>query len=50
MGVTQFKRKSLRNASAGDNYQKELKRLTKKPIMKNVDVEAIKAEFAAKKQ
>lgn len=50
MGVTQLKRKGLRNAAAGDNYQKELKRLTKKPPMKNVDVEAIKAEFAANKK
>jgi hypothetical protein len=49
MGVTQFKRKALRNAAAGDNYQKALKRLTTKPPMKNVDIEAIKAEFAAKK-
>ncbi len=48
MAVTRLKRKELRNRAKANNRVKAIKQLTKKPIIKNVDIEAIKAEFAAK--
>jgi hypothetical protein len=48
MGVTRLKRKDRVNKAVANNRVAEIKRLQQKPVIKNVDVEAIKAEFAAK--
>ncbi len=48
MGVTRLKRKELRNRANANNRTARIKQLSFKPIIANVDVEAIKAEFAAK--
>ena len=48
MGVTRLKRKEKRNRAVANNRQTRIKQLTLKPIIANVDVEAIKAEFEAK--
>jgi len=48
MGVTRLKRKDRVNKAVANNRVAQIKRLQQKPIIKNVDVEAIKAEFAAK--
>lgn len=48
MGVTRLKRKDRVNKAVANNRVAEIKRLQQKPIIKNVDVEAIKAEFASK--
>ena len=48
MGVTALKRKDRRNKTIANNRVAGIKQLTKKPTYRNVDVEAIKAEFAAK--
>ncbi len=48
MAVTRLKRKEKRNRAKANNRVQAIKQLTKKPIIKNVDIEAIKQEFAAK--
>jgi hypothetical protein len=48
MAVTRLKRKEKRNRAKANNRVNAIKQLTKKPVIKNVDIEAIKAEFAAK--
>ena len=48
MGVTRLKRKEKRNRAVANNRVARIKQLLKKPEVVNVDVEAIKAEFAAK--
>ncbi len=48
MGVTRLKRKERKNRAVANNKQAAIKDLTKKPIIRNVDVEAIKKEFAQK--
>jgi len=48
MGVTRLKRKDRRNANAANQRVANIKLLTKLPTIKNVDIEAIKASFAAK--
>ncbi|MCU0355043.1 MAG: hypothetical protein MUD08_15085 [Cytophagales bacterium] len=48
MGVTRLKRKEKRNRAVANNRVARIKQLLKKPDVVNVDVEAIKAEFAAK--
>ena len=48
MGVTRLKRKERRNRAVATNKQTVIKQLMKRPKIKNVDVEAIKAEFAKK--
>jgi len=48
MGVTKLLRKSKRNVMIPQNEQKLMKQRLWKPEIKKVDVEAIKAEFAAK--
>lgn len=45
MGVTRLKRKDLRNKSKANNRVSRIKQLTATPVIKNVDVEAIKAGF-----
>jgi hypothetical protein len=49
MGVTRLKRKDRRNSNAANQRVADIKLLTKLPTIKNVDIEAIKASFAAKK-
>lgn len=48
MGVTDLKRKGQKNKTRASNRIAQIKDLLRKPDIKNVDVEAIKAEFAAK--
>lgn len=48
MAVTRLKRKGLRNKAKANVRLQEIKRLTTTPVIKNVDVEAIKEEFAKK--
>ncbi len=48
MAVTRLKRKEKKNVARAKARVKEIKRLGLRPVIKNVDVEAIKAEFAAK--
>lgn len=50
MAVTELKRKGRKNKSTANNRVARIKNLLRKPIVKNVDVEAIKAEFEAKKK
>ena len=46
MGVTRLKRKDLRNKSKANNRVSRIKQLTATPVIKNVDIEAMKASFA----
>jgi hypothetical protein len=48
MAVTRLIRKEKRNRSIATNKVEGIKKLTQKPTIKLVDIEAIKAEFAAK--
>lgn len=45
MGVTRLKRKDLRNKSKAKNRVKGMKQLTATPVIKNVDIEELKASF-----
>ncbi len=47
MGVTKLLRKAQKNKSRAHNRLDRIKDLMRKPEVKNVDIEAIKAEFAA---
>ncbi len=49
MAVTQFYRKTRKNYATANNATTVMKQLMLRPTIKKVDVEAIKAEFAAKK-
>ncbi len=49
MSVTRLKRKLARRRSKSARRKLSIKLLTTIPILKNVDVEAIKAEFIAAK-
>jgi hypothetical protein len=46
MGVTQLKRKSRRNRAIANNKIEAIKKLSLKPMIKKVDVETLKQEFA----
>ena len=48
MAVTRLNRKGLRNKLKAKQRKQRIKALTRKPPILNVDVEAIKAEFAQK--
>lgn len=48
MAVTRLKRKGLRNKANSAKRTGAIKRLTSTPVIKNVDIEAIKEEFAKK--
>ncbi len=48
MAVTELKRKGRRNVAKPLNLRERTKQLLWKPEIKKVDVEAIKASFAAK--
>lgn len=49
MAVTQFYRKTRKNYATANNATTVMKQLMRRPTIRKVDVEAIKAEFAAKK-
>lgn len=49
MAVTRLKRKGRRNRVVSKLRQQRIKNLTAVPVLENVDVEAIKAEFEANK-
>jgi len=49
MAVTTLQRKVRRRRAKSVQRLVDIKLITKRPVIKNVDVEAIKAEFAAKK-
>ena len=49
MGVTELKRKGRRNKAVANNRPAKIKNLLRKPEVRNVDVEAIKAQFEANK-
>lgn len=49
MAVTELKRKARRNRAIATNKVNAIKQLLRKPTIKNVDIEAIKASFADKK-
>jgi hypothetical protein len=50
MAVTELKRKARKNRARANNAVERIKQLTRKPEIRNVDVEAIKASFAEKAQ
>ncbi|GHB81012.1 hypothetical protein [Persicitalea jodogahamensis] len=50
MAVTILRRKALRNQTRTVNRLNKIKDLMRKPEVRNVDVEAIKAEFAELKK
>ena len=45
MAVTRLERKGRKNKAVAKKRTKTIKRLSATPVVKNVDVEAIKAEF-----
>ncbi len=47
MGVTRLKRKDRRNSAKANKRVEDIKRISARPVIKNIDVEAIKASFAA---
>lgn len=47
MGVTRLKRKDRKNKAVAKNRVIRAQQLSSKPVIKNVDVEAIKESFAA---
>lgn len=47
MAVTRLERKGRKNKSVAKRKTDNIKRLSASPVIKKVDVEAIKAEFAA---
>ena len=49
MASTELKRKARRNRMKAIAKQKEIQRLQATPVIKNIDVAAIKKEFAEKK-
>ena len=49
MASTRLVRKALRNRTVSKKRVSTIKRLTSKPVIKNVDIEQIKEEFANKK-
>lgn len=48
MAVTRLKRKAKRNKSKAAARQARIKRLNTQPVIKQVDIEAIKEEFGSK--
>lgn len=50
MAVTRLERKVKRNRINATKAQKRVKQLLRKPVIKNVDIEAIKASFTNKKE
>lgn len=50
MAVTRLKRKGAKNKSRAKNRVETISRLNRTPVIKNVDVEAIKEEWAKEKK
>ncbi len=50
MGIVKMERKIRRRRITAKLRQAQIKRLNAKPDIKNVDIEAIKASFAAKSE
>lgn len=48
MAVTRLERKVKRNRMNATKAQNRIKQLLRKPVIKNVDIEAIKASFTKK--
>jgi ribosomal protein L12E/L44/L45/RPP1/RPP2 len=48
MAVTRLKRKHRKNIARANNKQRVIKQLLSTPVIKNVDVEELKAQFAQK--
>jgi len=48
MSGTSIKRKERKNKVKSKKRQEAVKRLTKKPVLKNIDIESIKEEFNKK--
>ena len=48
MAITRLKRKGRRNILKAKNKRKAIKRLKAVPVIRNIDVEAIKKEFSKK--
>ncbi len=46
MAITRLKRKDRKNKARANNKQRVIKQLLTTPVIKNVDVEALKAQFA----
>lgn len=49
MSTTSFKRKALKNKVKAKHRKAEIKRLTSKPVIKNIDPEELKAQFGKTK-
>jgi len=49
MGITELKRKGRKNRAIANNKTNAIKQLMRRPTIKNVDVEAIKASFTETK-
>ncbi|MCC5945749.1 MAG: hypothetical protein JJT94_12510 [Bernardetiaceae bacterium] len=49
MSVTRLERKTKRRRNKSNQRRAVMKRLNAQPVIKNVDIEAIKKEFEAKK-
>ena len=47
MAITRLKRKDRKNKARANNKQTVIKQLLKTPVIKNVDPEALKAQFGA---
>ena len=47
MGITRLKRKARRNKQTAAKRQNSIQQLNRKPVIKNIDKEAIKASFGA---
>ena len=45
MGVTRLKRKDRKNKARANNKVARIKQLLRVPVIKNVDVEELKAQF-----
>lgn len=50
MAITELKRKGRKNRAVANNKTNAIKQLLRRPIIRNVDVDAIKASFEEKKQ
>jgi len=50
MAITRLKRKDRRNVANAVNRVKEIKRLQITPVIKNIDIEAIKKSFEENKK
>lgn len=47
MAITRLERKGRKNISRAKNRVSKIKQLSAKPVIKNIDIEEIKKEFAA---